>query len=74
MNKQPEAFRLAEHAEANAFFGDMKLIAAELRRLHEVNTELLEALKEMLDGEGKSFRELYQQARAAIVKAESGAA
>jgi hypothetical protein len=74
MNKQPEALRLAAHAEANAFFGDMELIAAELRRLHEVNAELLEALKEMLDGEGKSFRELYQQARAAIAKAEGGAA
>jgi len=45
MSKQPEALRLAAHAEANASFGDMKLIAAELRRLHEVNGELLEALK-----------------------------
>jgi hypothetical protein len=44
--------------------------AAELRRLHEVNQELLEALKEILDGEGKSFRELCEQARAAINKAE----
>ena len=58
MNKQPEALQFA----------------AELRRLHEVNAELLEALKEMLDGEGKSFRELCEQARAAITKAEGGAA
>ena len=58
MNKQPEALQFA----------------AELRHLHEVNAELLEALKEMLDGEGKSFRELCEQARAAITKAEGGAA
>jgi len=45
MTKQPKALRLAAHAEANASFGDMSLIAAELRRLHEVNAELLEALK-----------------------------
>jgi hypothetical protein len=42
---QPEALRLAAHAEANSNFGDMKSIAAELRRLHEVNQELLAALK-----------------------------
>lgn len=34
MNK--EALRLAAHAEANAHFGDMKSIAAELRRLHDL--------------------------------------
>ena len=44
--QQPKALRLAAHAEANSNFGDMKLIAAELRRLHESNTELLAALKE----------------------------
>lgn len=34
MTTQPEALRLAAHAEANSNFGDMKSIAAELRRLH----------------------------------------
>ena len=48
--------------------------AAELRRLHEANQELLEVLKEILDGEGKSFRNIWEQARAAIAKAEGGAA
>ena len=48
-------------------------IAAELRRLHESNTDLLAALKEILDGEGKSFRVLCEQARAAINKAEGEA-
>ena len=37
MTTQPEALRLAAHAEANSNFGDMKLIAAELRRLHEAH-------------------------------------
>jgi hypothetical protein len=37
MNKEPEALRLAAHAEANSNFGDMKSIAAELRRLHEAH-------------------------------------
>ena len=38
--------------------------------LNESNQELVAALKEMLDGEGKSFRELCEQARAAIAKGE----
>jgi hypothetical protein len=48
--------------------------AAELRRLHEVNAELLEALKRMvLDGNCRdaNYRALANdQARAAIAKAE----
>ena len=36
----------------------------------EVKDELLEVLKEILDGEGKSFRNIWDQARAAINKAE----
>jgi hypothetical protein len=45
--------------------------AAELRRLYESNQELIAALKEMLDGKNKSFRELCEQARAAIAKGEA---
>jgi hypothetical protein len=47
MNKQPEALRLAD------FYGGMPTCeedikaAAELRRLHEVNAELVEALKRL---------------------------
>jgi hypothetical protein len=74
MNKQPEALRLAAHAEANAFFGDMELIAAELRRLHEVNAELLEALKEIsrmeTDYANATVKRMGMVARAAIAKAE----
>ena len=45
-NKQPEALRLADELQAN-FSGDNVIdqATAELRRLHEVNAELVEALK-----------------------------
>jgi hypothetical protein len=43
-NEQPKALRLAAHAEANSDFGDMKSIAAELRRLHHNNLVLMDAL------------------------------
>jgi hypothetical protein len=69
---QPEALRLADCLETEkvgAILGDSA--AAELRRLHESNQELIAALKEMLDGENKSFRELCEQARAAIAKGET---
>jgi hypothetical protein len=73
---QPEALRLAERLERydatrSGYAKHCSLAAAELRRLHEVNQELLAALKEMLDGENKSFRELCEQARAAIAKGEA---
>jgi hypothetical protein len=59
MNEQPEALRLSRQN-----------LYVKLRRQHEVIEELIAALKEILDGEGKSFRELCEQARAAITKAE----
>ena len=53
--QQPEALRLAETLDVDAANGDMgrkpdqkchkRQAAAELRRLHSVNAELLEALK-----------------------------
>ena len=73
----PEALRLAEVApylEGGERGQWIVAAAAELRRLHEANQELLEVLKEILDGEGKSFRNIWEQARAAIAKAEGGAA
>lgn len=42
--KQPEALRLADHLEDQGYYLDHDA-AAELRRLHEVNTELVEAAK-----------------------------
>ncbi len=75
MTTQPEALRLADKMSSyklcSGYAWHCHKAAAELRRLHEVNTELLAALKEMLDGENKSFRELCEQARAAIAKGET---
>jgi len=72
MTTQPEALRLADEMECNDASIEMQNeAAAELRRLHESNQELIAALKEMLDGENKSFRELCEQARAAIAKGEA---
>jgi hypothetical protein len=47
MNTQPEALRLADslaHFD-DGYYSTPRLAAAELRRLHEANQELLEALK-----------------------------
>ena len=84
MNTQPEALRLAY------WMDDMPSVipgndsnewhkaAAELRRLHAVNTELLEALQDLfgadmehvLMGDGKDDQiEAIAKARAAIAKA-----
>jgi hypothetical protein len=70
MTTQPEALRLANALKKNLGGNTAAQAAAELRRLHESNQELIAALKEMLDGENKSFRELCEQALAAINKAE----
>ena len=67
---QPEAMNRAIKLALRFECAGQNEAAAELRRLHEVNQELLAALKEMLDGENKSFRELCEQARAAIAKGE----
>ena len=78
MTTQSNALKLADeldlYATGDAHQRDIEQAAAELRRLHEANQELLEVLKEILDGEGKSFRNIWEQARAAIAKAEGGAA
>jgi len=52
-DKQPEALRLAEkldfYSTGDEHQRDIEQAAAELRRLHEVNAELLEALKILVD-------------------------
>ena len=77
-DKQPEALRLADAIdppqiaclpETRAF------AAAELRRLHEVNAELLGALKSLIDMDvsyqrGEKVVQAVESARAAIAKAE----
>jgi hypothetical protein len=74
MTTQPEALRLADCLETEkvgAILGDSA--AAELRRLHEANQELLAALKEVYttcDWHGDDGQEAMMKASAAINKAE----
>ena len=83
MSTQPEALRLAdaicdysrlgfetEEAAKKRHNKDRRDAAAELRRLHAVNEELLEALKAIRDDEGTRLDwRIYDKARAAIAKA-----
>ena len=70
--QQPEALRLADCLETEkvgAILGDSA--AAELRRLHESNTELLELLKECIHFvEYDPKNVIGKKAKAAIAKAE----
>lgn len=76
-DKQPEALRLADELEA--MFGATEIderVTAELRRLHAVNQELLEALKLALEYWGHRQQRYKNRspvwvkaARAAIAKA-----
>ena len=76
MSTQPEALRLAE-VMSLTFPGNkgIDMAAAELRRLHELNQELVEALKDVMRvwfGETQSTSEDWDaanKARAAIAKA-----
>ena len=79
MNIQPKALRLADELDVEFAQGRIsnhngRKAAAELRRLHEVNQELLEALKmglEIGDGMPRGFLgEFYKQASAVIAKGE----
>lgn len=74
-DKQPLALRLADALEEKDF-PPRRAAATELRRLHEVNAELVEALIDMVEAAkksngAKSFTELgaIGQACAAIAKA-----
>ena len=77
MTTQPEALWLADRLiSTNAHPWDNIEAAAELRRLHEVNQELLEALKEAADAletasndGGVNFYQYAKEARAVINKA-----
>ena len=72
MSNKPEALRLAKHLERFRSFPDDQDAAAELRRLHEVNQELLEALTDCVEHmhwtqpQGEAA---WKKAKAAIVKA-----
>jgi hypothetical protein len=71
---QPEALRLADTLEKHLGGNTATQAAAELRRLHEVNQELLAALNEVYitcDWHGDDGREAMSKARAAIAKGET---
>ena len=71
MTEQPKALRLARLIETGQ--GDLR-VAAELRRLHAVNGELLEALQECLNCEfAVTDKAAISKACAAIAKAEGRA-
>lgn len=73
--KQPTALRLADElldAQPEDLL-ETELVpnaAAELRRLHEANKEMLEALKNLVNGFGFAPAESIKKARAAIAKVE----
>lgn len=79
MNEQPEALRLADALDIQVLAGggdlqELEDAATELRQLHEVNQELLEALKVLLREFDSQFHPYEDQecqinAREAINKA-----
>ena len=80
MSEQSTALRLADAllAEPRKPSWDvLEQVAAELRRLHAVNQELLEALKQIVnsadDHQAAILTHLLRQARAAIARAEGEA-
>jgi hypothetical protein len=72
---QPEVLRLAEKLEQGYVAHTTVLYpaAAELRRLHEVNQELLAALKALVEADAPDYikSSIWEQARAAIAKGEA---
>jgi hypothetical protein len=60
--KQPEALYFAEWLETSPYHHD-KRVAAELRRLHEVNAELLEALKGLVEAYCRAHTGLTKEQR-----------
>ena len=74
MNTQPEAMRLADELDVGDFDALTNYAAAaELRRLHEVNQELLAALKladALLWGANMNAVVVKRKVKAAIARAE----
>lgn len=80
-DKQSEALRLADaldlYLSAEWVHGiTLKHISDELRRLHEVNAELVEALNNIIEepkntmSDNKALREIVRIAKAALAKTE----
>lgn len=72
MTQQIEALRLAKELDAYHTAAHHKQAAAELRRLHEVNTALLEALKAILEDMASQHGTDYDYAKArAVIEREA---
>jgi hypothetical protein len=74
---QPEALRLADELSKPWYrWQAQEEAAAELRRLHEVNTELLAALKALVEADAPDYikSSIWKKALAAINKAEGAKA
>ena len=83
IEKQPEALRLAEILDSFHEADEVQPMAAELRRLHALNAELLEELRNIAKANPREWdeetRDQFQQwaqsrARHTIAKAEGGEA
>lgn len=83
IEKQPEALRLAEILDSFHEADEVQPMAAELRRLHALNAELLEELRNIAKANPREWdeetRDQFQQwaqsrARHTIAKAEGGTA
>jgi hypothetical protein len=73
MSAQPIALWLADKLEdmpAEGHWLTVNNAAAELRRLHSVNAELLEALDTLVNGSGFAPAKNLEKARLAIAKAQ----
>ena len=69
-DKQPEALRLADELDKTLDFQTRAWSAArELRRLHEVNAELVEALRVVIRGVPDTW-DGVKQAKAVLAKAQ----
>lgn len=69
-DKQPEALRLAKILEEGWTNTYGRQAAAELRRLHEVNAELVEVLREIMSWEENEEMVWAERAKAALRKAQ----
>ena len=69
---QPEALALADILDRSVLQAHADA-AAELRRLHESNQELLVALKALVEADAPDYikSSIWEQARAAIAKGET---
>lgn len=71
--KQPEALRLAEEGmQIHEYNAPEYKVCAELRRLHEVNAELVEAFEQLMNDMDNGVIEVktMQNANAALAKAQ----